>query len=52
VHINPEFALASVQDAKEIVRRHPFATLVTADLQATHMPCLVHEEAEDLSLTA
>jgi transcriptional regulator len=50
VHIKPEFALADLEHAREIVRNHPFATLVTADLHATHMPCLVDEEAEGLAI--
>lgn len=29
---------------------HPFATIVTADLRATHMPCLVDEDADGLVL--
>jgi len=37
-----------VETARSIVRAHPFATIVTADLRATHMPCLVDEEAEGL----
>ena len=50
VHIKNEFVLPDVPDAREIVRAHPFATLVTPDLRATHMPCLVDEETEDLDL--
>jgi transcriptional regulator len=48
VHIKQEFALGDVADARAIVRSHPFATLVSTDLRATHMPCLVDEEAEGL----
>jgi transcriptional regulator len=29
---------------------HPFATIVTADLRATHMPCLVDEESDGLEI--
>jgi transcriptional regulator len=50
VHIKEEFVLRDVEDARAIVRAHPFATLVTADLRATHMPCLVDEEAEHLTV--
>jgi transcriptional regulator len=50
VHIKQEFALGDVEDARAIVKSHPFATLVTADLRATHMPCLVDEEAADLAI--
>ena len=36
--------------AREVVRAHPFATIVTAGLQATHMPCLVDEAADGLTI--
>jgi transcriptional regulator len=48
VHIKEEFRLEDVQAAKAIVRAYPFATIVTADLRATHMPCLVEDDTEDL----
>jgi len=48
VHIEDAFAIEDVAVAREIVRAHPFATIVTADLRATHMPCLVDEEASGL----
>jgi transcriptional regulator len=48
VHIKEEFAIGDVDVARQIVRAHPFATIVTADLRATHMPCLVDEEAPGL----
>jgi transcriptional regulator len=48
MHIEDAFALQDVEVAREIVRAHPFATIVTADLRATHMPCLVDEEAPGL----
>ena len=50
MHIKQEFALGDVEDARAIVKSHPFATLVTADLRATHMPCLVDEEAAGLAI--
>jgi transcriptional regulator len=50
VHIKQEFVLGDVEDARAIVKGHPFATLVTADLRATHMPCLVDEETADLAI--
>jgi transcriptional regulator len=50
VHIKPEFALRDVEDAKAIVKNHPFATLVTAGLRATHMPCLVDEATAGLAV--
>ncbi len=50
MHIKPEYALAELEQAKSIVRAHPFATLVTADLRATHMPCLVDEESAGLAV--
>jgi transcriptional regulator len=36
--------------ARSIVRAHPFATLVTEELGATHMPCLVDGDAEELTI--
>jgi transcriptional regulator len=50
VHIKEEFRLDDVEAAKAIVRAYPFATLVTADLRATHMPCLVEEAADGLAI--
>jgi transcriptional regulator len=50
MHIKPQFAIADVEAARSIVRTHPFATLVTRDLRATHMPSLVDEEADGLTI--
>ena len=50
MHIKEAFELADVELARSIARAHPFATIVTADLRATHMPCLVDEEADGLVL--
>ena len=50
MQIKPEFAIGDVEQARGIVRAHPFATLVTADLRATHMPCLVDDSADDLAV--
>lgn len=50
MHIDESFQLGDVESARSIVRAHPFATIVTADLRATHMPCLVDEEAEGLAI--
>ena len=44
MHIDDAFAIRDVELARSIVRAHPFATLVTTELRATHMPCLVDEE--------
>ena len=46
MHIEDAFRLGDVRCARSIARAHPFATIVTADLRATHMPCLLDEEAE------
>jgi transcriptional regulator len=48
MHIKEDFELADVESARSIARAHPFATIVTEDLRATHMPCLVDEEADGL----
>ena len=50
MNIEDAFAVHDVATARQIVREHPFATLVTADLRATHMPCLVEEEADGLTI--
>ena len=48
MRIKDDFSLDDVETARAIVRAHPFATIVGADLCATHMPCLVDEEADGL----
>jgi transcriptional regulator len=50
VHINEAFEIRDVEAARAIVWAHPFATLVTADLRATHMPCLVDEGTAGLAI--
>jgi transcriptional regulator len=50
MHIQDEFALGDVATARAIARHHPFATVVSADLRATHMPFLVDEGTEGLVL--
>lgn len=47
MRIKKEYALSELSAAREIIRAHPFATLVTPRLRATHMPCLVAEEDAD-----
>jgi transcriptional regulator len=49
MHIKDDFRLA-VDAARAIVRAHPFATIVTPDLRATHMPCLLDEAADGLAI--
>ncbi|HEV7806904.1 MAG TPA: FMN-binding negative transcriptional regulator [Solirubrobacteraceae bacterium] len=44
------FARDDLETARSIARAHPFATIVTADVRATHMPCLVDEDADGLVL--
>ena len=44
MHIKEVFEIRDAELARSIVRAHPFATLVTTDLRATHMPCLVDED--------
>jgi transcriptional regulator len=46
VHIKEEFAIRHREAARAIVAAHPFATLVTADLRATHMPCLLDDDED------
>jgi transcriptional regulator len=50
MRIKESFRQTSAQAARELVRAYPFATIVTADLCATHMPCLLDDEAEGLSI--
>lgn len=50
MHIKREFAVEDLHTARSIVRAYPFATFVTGDLCATHMPCLVDDEREGLSV--
>jgi transcriptional regulator len=50
VHIKQEFAIRDVEVARSIVRAHPFATVVTSDLRATHMPCLIDGRSEGLAI--
>jgi transcriptional regulator len=50
MHIKDAFEIRDVEAARSIVRAHPFATLVSADLRATHMPCLVDDEAPGLAI--
>jgi transcriptional regulator len=50
VHIKDAYRIEDVEAARGIVRGHPFATIVTADLRASHMPCLVDEEADGLAV--
>src|SRR3712207_5621180 len=51
MHIKDAFALDDVRAARAIVRAAPFAAIVTADLRATHMPCLLEEDAGGDRLT-
>jgi transcriptional regulator len=48
MRISPDFRIDDLGTARSIVREHPFATLVAPDLCATHMPCLLDEEAAEL----
>ena len=50
MRIEEAFALPEVDAARTLVRAHPFATIVTGDLRATHMPCLLDETAEGLTI--
>jgi transcriptional regulator len=50
VRIQDAFRLDSVDAARELVRTHPFATIVTRNLRATHMPCLLDEDEQGLTI--
>jgi transcriptional regulator len=48
--IKPAFDDESLESARSIVRAHPFATIVTAGLRATHMPCLLEDASAALTI--
>jgi transcriptional regulator len=51
VRIKDEFRQDSLAAARSVVRAYPFATIVTRDLRATHMPCLLDDaDTEGLSI--
>jgi transcriptional regulator len=50
MRIKEAFDETSLEAARAIVRAHPFATIVTGTLEATHMPCLLDEDADDLAI--
>jgi transcriptional regulator len=50
VRIKPEFDVDDLAAARETVRAHPFATIVSPALRATRMPCLVDETADGLAI--
>jgi transcriptional regulator len=45
MHIEKAFFQGALADARALVAEHPFATIVTRDLRATHMPCLLDADA-------
>jgi transcriptional regulator len=51
VRIKDAFRREEVKLARSLVRGHPFATFVAADLRATHMPCLVDDDDDAGGLT-
>ena len=50
MRIKDAFRIEDIATALSIVRANPFATIVTADLRATHMPCLVDDDSEGLAV--
>jgi transcriptional regulator len=48
MRIKDEFRGEDLDTASAIVRAHPFATVVTSGLRATHMPCLLDDEQDGL----
>ncbi len=50
MRIRKAFEISDIAAARSIIRSYPFATLVTADLRATHMPCLVDEDTAELTI--
>jgi transcriptional regulator len=49
MHVHEGFAVHDLEAARSLARAHPFVTIVTPDLRATHMPCLVDEDAAGLA---
>jgi len=50
MEIKEAFRARSVEAARAIVRAHPFATIVTRSLRATHMPCLLEDASDELTI--
>jgi transcriptional regulator len=50
MYLKDDFALRDVAAARAIVREHPFATIVSADLRVTRMPCLLDDEHDGLAV--
>jgi transcriptional regulator len=50
MRIKDAFRADSIETARAIVRAHPFATIVTRALRATHMPCLLDEQGDELTI--
>jgi transcriptional regulator len=50
MRIKDAFRADSMETARAIVRAHPFATIVTRGLRATHMPCLLDEGSDELAI--
>lgn len=50
MRIKKAFQLDDLASARAIIRAYPFATLVTAELRATHMPCLIDEGVDELTI--
>jgi transcriptional regulator len=48
MRIKQAFREESPDTARAIVQAHPFATIVTRTLQATHMPCLLDDDKDGL----
>jgi transcriptional regulator len=50
MRIKDVFRAESVDAARAIVGSQPFATIVTRNLRATHMPCLLEEQSDGLTI--
>jgi transcriptional regulator len=50
MRIKDEFRVEAAAAARALVHAHPFATIVSSELRATHMPCLVDDEADELTI--
>jgi transcriptional regulator len=50
MRIKDEFRVEAAAAARALVHAHPFATIVSSELRATHMPCLVDDDADGLTI--
>jgi transcriptional regulator len=50
MRIEDAFRIDDLETARDIVRAHPFATIVSPSLRMTRMPCLLDEDGDGLAI--